>query len=197
MKGDCYHELVEVFYNNVKEVDGNVHSRVKGVDIIINSDIWWRIAELKDAGNLSHQFDCPQNMQIRKTEMFKNFMRYRGRLTPTDVCLLYAIVQKIPTNWVAVFKRHILEVGTNDWHRLPYGVLINKVLEQCGVNLAGKNKLICGKENVVGKSLTTLNEKMDEIFKHFVEFSSSSEEYEREDVDAIIEESTTGTSESE
>ncbi|WVZ17333.1 hypothetical protein V8G54_010315 [Vigna mungo] len=146
---------------------------------------------LNDAGNLSHQFDCPQNKQIRKTEMFKNFMRYRGRykkekwflfkwldkeekviefitehillpgrynlikLTPTNVCLLHAIVQKIPTNWVAIFKRNILEVGTNDGHRLPYGVFISKVLEQCGVNLTGENKLICGKENVVGKATLT------------------------------------------
>ncbi|WVZ24399.1 hypothetical protein V8G54_002943, partial [Vigna mungo] len=45
--------------------------------------------------------------------------------------------------------------------------------------------------NILKKSLTTLNEKMDEIFKHYVDCSTSSEESEREDVDDISEESST------
>ncbi|WVY94883.1 hypothetical protein V8G54_033972 [Vigna mungo] len=136
MKGDCYHELVEVFYNNVKEVDGNIHSCVKGVDIIINNDMGLKIADLKDAGKFSHKFDCPQNKKRRKIEMFKSFMR-------------------MPTNWVAIFKWHILDVGTNDWHRLPYGVFISKVLEECGVNLTKENKLTCSKANIIGKATLT------------------------------------------
>lgn len=60
-------------------MDGIVHSRMKGVDIIINNDTWLKIASLKDEGQLSHQPDCLQNKWIRKTEMFKDFMRYRGR----------------------------------------------------------------------------------------------------------------------
>ncbi|WVY94330.1 hypothetical protein V8G54_033418 [Vigna mungo] len=48
MKGDWYDELVEVFYYNVKEFDGNIHSRVKGVDIVIDDDIWWKFIGLKN-----------------------------------------------------------------------------------------------------------------------------------------------------
>ncbi|WVZ15495.1 hypothetical protein V8G54_013061, partial [Vigna mungo] len=183
-----------------KEVTDSVHSRVKGVDIVINNDTWLK---------------------------------------------------------VVVFKWHILDVEINNWHRLPYGVFIRKILEQSGVNLIGENKLTRSKENLIGKatltciglkrttlgwifsdqfdpikgketlfasdndqefppsysefekrvgdrfknaskrinflkkSLTTLNEKMVEIFKHYVESSTSSKESEREDVDDISEESST------
>ncbi|WVZ25219.1 hypothetical protein V8G54_003763 [Vigna mungo] len=44
--------------------------------------------------------------------------------------------------------------------------------------------------NDFNKSLTTLNEKMDILFKHFIEISSSSEGSERKNVDDISEETT-------
>lgn len=286
MKGDCYPDVVEVFYNNVKVVDGNIHSRVKGVDIVINND------------TQSHQLNCRQNQITRKTNMFKDYMRYHGRyrkektflfkwlykeekvvtfiighillpgrpnlikLTPRDVCLLNGIIQRIPTNWVAVLKWHILDVWNNNWHRLPYGVFISKVLEQNGVNLSREEKFTQSKANLIGKAtltciglkkttfgwcfideagptkeketlldydsnqefpppnsefekrvgdrlkrvtkrinsikktLFTLNEKMDEILKHYVDVSSSSEESVRVDADEISEESSIESSES-
>ncbi|WVY96687.1 hypothetical protein V8G54_028838, partial [Vigna mungo] len=136
LKGDCYPELVEVFYNNVTEVDGNIHSRVKGVDIVIKNDTWLEIAGLKDEGRLSHQPDCLQNQRTRKTEMFKDCMR-------------------IPTNWVVVFKWHIFYVGINNWHRLQYGLFISKVLEQSGVNLSREKKLTCTEANLIRKATLT------------------------------------------
>ncbi|WVY91880.1 hypothetical protein V8G54_037394 [Vigna mungo] len=51
--------------------------------------------------------------------------------------------------------------------------------------------------NTLSKLLKTLNEKMNDIFTHFIEISSSSEEHEKEDVDDISDESTFGTSELE
>ncbi|WVZ25293.1 hypothetical protein V8G54_003837 [Vigna mungo] len=51
--------------------------------------------------------------------------------------------------------------------------------------------------NILSKSLKTLNEKMDEIFKYLFEISSSLEEFEKEDVDNISDESNSRTSESE
>ncbi|WVZ01815.1 hypothetical protein V8G54_022621 [Vigna mungo] len=116
MKGDCYYNLVEVFFHNVREVDGNIHSRVKGVDIIINNDTWWRIAKLKDAGRYKKEKGFLLKWLDKEEKVIAFFIGYvllPGRynlikLTPTDVCLLNAIVQKIPTNWVAIFKRQIL-----------------------------------------------------------------------------------------
>ncbi|WVZ24514.1 hypothetical protein V8G54_003058 [Vigna mungo] len=120
--------------------------------------------------------------------MFKSFMRYRGRLTPMDVCLLYEIVFRIQTNWVVVFKEHILEVGMSEGHRLPYGVLIIKVLEHYGVDFTDEKKQICGRETLIGKATLTCIEKMDILFKHFIEVSSSSKGSERTDIDDISEE---------
>ncbi|KOM37696.1 hypothetical protein LR48_Vigan03g107800 [Vigna angularis] len=79
MKGDCYPELVGVFYNNIKVVDGNIHSRVKGVDIIINNDTCLQVTGLKDEGHMSHLPNCLQNRWNNKTKMFKDCMRYPGR----------------------------------------------------------------------------------------------------------------------
>ncbi|WVZ01854.1 hypothetical protein V8G54_022660 [Vigna mungo] len=197
MKEDYYPELVEVFYNNVKEMNRDISSRVKGVDIRINIDTWLKLAGLKSEGNLSHQFDCHQNQITRKREMFKNCMRYRGRYRKKDVYLLNAIMQRVQTNWVVVFKWHILDVGINDGHRLPYGVFISKVLEQSGVNLSGEKKLSWSRENLVGKATLTCIEKMDEIFKHYIDISSSLEESVRKDVDDKSEESSIRSSESE
>ncbi|KOM41267.1 hypothetical protein LR48_Vigan04g146500 [Vigna angularis] len=61
LKGDCYPELVGVFYNNIIVVDGNIHSRVKGVNIVLNNDTWLQVAGLKDEGRMSHLPDCLQN----------------------------------------------------------------------------------------------------------------------------------------
>ncbi|WVY92424.1 hypothetical protein V8G54_031512 [Vigna mungo] len=77
------------------------------------------------------------------------------KLTPMDVCLLYAIVFKIQTNWVVIFKEHILEVGTSEGHRLPYGVFISKVLEHYGVDFTNEKKQTCGRENLIGKATLT------------------------------------------
>lgn len=54
MKGDCYLNLVGVFYNNLKVVNDDIHSRVKGVNIVINNHTWLDIVGLKDEGRLSH-----------------------------------------------------------------------------------------------------------------------------------------------
>ncbi|KOM57591.1 hypothetical protein LR48_Vigan11g062400 [Vigna angularis] len=165
-KGDCYPELVGVLYNNIKVVDGNIHSRVKGVDIIINNDTWLQVTGLKDEGRMSHLPDSQQNRWTKKTKMFKDCMRYSGRykkekgfllrwldkeekiiayiidwvllprrfhydkLTIEDLYLLNAIMFRIPTNWVAVFKKHIIDVGNNNGCNLPYVVLTQKAFQE-------------------------------------------------------------------
>ncbi|KOM50010.1 hypothetical protein LR48_Vigan08g083700 [Vigna angularis] len=123
MKGDCYPYLVRVFYNNIKVVDGNIHSRVKRVDIVINNDTWLQVADLKGEGHMSHRPDCLQS--------------------------------RIPTNWIAVFKWHIIDVGENDWLELAYGVFISKILSLSGVNLTGETKVTYNKANQIGKAILT------------------------------------------
>ncbi|WVZ26504.1 hypothetical protein V8G54_005048 [Vigna mungo] len=179
MKGDCYPELVEVFYNNVKEVDENIHSRLKGVDIVINNNTWLEIAGLKYEGRLSHQPDCLQNQRTRKIEMFKDCMS-------------------------KVLEQSGLNLSGEKKLTWSKANLIGKATLTC----IGLKKIALGwyfrdekratkRINTLKKTLSTLNEKMDEIFKHYVDISTSLEESVREDVDDISKESSTESSELE
>ncbi|KOM56067.1 hypothetical protein LR48_Vigan10g195900 [Vigna angularis] len=47
MKGDWYPDLVRVFYNNLKNVNGDIQLRVKGVNIYIDNNVWLQVAGLK------------------------------------------------------------------------------------------------------------------------------------------------------
>lgn len=62
---------------------------------------------------------------------------------------------RIPTNWVVVFKEHIIDIGVNDWCNLQCSVFINKILTLSGVNLTGENKITCTKVNQIGKTTLT------------------------------------------
>ncbi|WVZ07820.1 hypothetical protein V8G54_021166 [Vigna mungo] len=164
MKGDCYPELVKVFYNNFKEVDDNVHSRVKGADIVINNGIWLKITGLKDEGRLSHQPDCLQNKRTRKTEIKANLI---GKATLTCIGL-----KRTAPGWFSVMRETLFDSDSNK--EFPPS---NSEFERCvGDRFENASKRI----NILKKSLTTLNEKMDEIFKHYVDCSTSSEESKRE-----------------
>jgi len=45
MQGTYYPDLVRAFYYNYKFRDGVVLTKVKGVDIILNDDIWENVAQ--------------------------------------------------------------------------------------------------------------------------------------------------------
>ncbi|WVZ23575.1 hypothetical protein V8G54_002119 [Vigna mungo] len=77
------------------------------------------------------------------------------KLSTEDLYVLSAIMFRIPTNWVAVFKKHIIDIGINDWSNLPYGVFISKVLSLSGVNLTGETKITCNRTNQIGKAILT------------------------------------------
>ncbi|WVY97417.1 hypothetical protein V8G54_029568 [Vigna mungo] len=231
MTGDYYPDLVQVFYNNVKAVDGNIHSRVKGVDVIIDNDAWLKVAGIRDEDEPGRQMfkDCmryPGRYKKEKGFLFKwlnkeekivaHIIRHiliprRGnliKLTPVDIYLLNAIMLRIPTNWVVVFKWHILDVVVNDWCTLPYCVFISKILALNGVSLNGENKVTCTKANQIGKATMTcinLNKTAlgwifsDELDptkgrengrnnQEYVASSTSIEESEREEVDETSEE---------
>ncbi|KOM51949.1 hypothetical protein LR48_Vigan09g060800 [Vigna angularis] len=74
MKGDCYRELVEVFYNYLKVINGDILSRVKGVDIIVNDDDWLFVAGLKAEGCMSHEQDSKYNKWTSKKRIYKDFL---------------------------------------------------------------------------------------------------------------------------
>ncbi|WVZ20518.1 hypothetical protein V8G54_007840 [Vigna mungo] len=79
IKGDCYPNLVGVFYNNLKVISGDIHSHVKGVDIVISNDTWLQVAGLKDEGRMSHLPDSLHNRWTKTKQMFKYCMRHLRR----------------------------------------------------------------------------------------------------------------------
>ncbi|KOM56111.1 hypothetical protein LR48_Vigan10g200300 [Vigna angularis] len=238
MKDECYPKLVSVFYKNIKVINGDIHSRVKGVDIIINNDTWLRVAGLKDEGCMSSLPNSLHNRWTKKRQMYKDCMRYprrykkekgflhRGlnkeekmiayilewvlvpgrfhydKLTSEDLYLLNAIQFRIPTNWVPVFKKHMIDIGINDCLNLPYGVRPWDVFsdEQTQtkdkdevsdsdsepISLSPKSEFeifvinifekTSKKTSKMKKSIMHMEKKMDEIIKNYVDSSTSTEE---------------------
>ncbi|KOM37521.1 hypothetical protein LR48_Vigan03g090300 [Vigna angularis] len=81
MKGDCYLDLVEVFYTNLRVVNGVIHSRVKGVNITIDDNVWSHIIGLKAEGLDSHIRDSESKRWLTKRAIYVNCLRYPRRYT--------------------------------------------------------------------------------------------------------------------
>ncbi|KOM41259.1 hypothetical protein LR48_Vigan04g145700 [Vigna angularis] len=127
MKDDYYPNLVDVFYNNLKVVNGDIHSRVKGVDIMINNDTWLQVARLKDEGCMSHLLDS-FNKWTKKRKMYKDCMRYPGRYKK-EKGFLHGGLDK---------EEKVIAYIT-DWLLLP----------------GRETKVICNKTNEIGKAILT------------------------------------------
>ncbi|KOM57484.1 hypothetical protein LR48_Vigan11g051700 [Vigna angularis] len=81
MKGDWYPDLVRVFYNNMRNIDGVLHSRVKGVNVHIDNDVWFPLAGLKAEGLFSHLRYSETNRWLKKKDVYSNWLRFPGRYT--------------------------------------------------------------------------------------------------------------------
>ncbi|KOM43011.1 hypothetical protein LR48_Vigan05g061500 [Vigna angularis] len=79
MKEHCYPDLVEVFYTNLTVVNGVIHSRVKGVNITIDDNVWLDIGGLKAEGLDSHVRDSESNRWLTKRAIYINCLRYPRR----------------------------------------------------------------------------------------------------------------------
>ncbi|KOM47465.1 hypothetical protein LR48_Vigan07g116900 [Vigna angularis] len=162
MKGHCYLDLGKVFYTNLRVVNGVIHSRVKGVNITIDDNVWSHIGGLKTEGLDSHVRDFESNRFLTKRAIYINCLRYPGRLnedkmSTEDVFLLNAIKTRIPTNWVAVLKHHMIAVGDDYARKFPYGVFISKVLEVQGVDVSEEERIVCKRSEEIGiQSLSSI-----------------------------------------
>ncbi|KOM47765.1 hypothetical protein LR48_Vigan07g146900 [Vigna angularis] len=84
MTGDCYVDLVQVFYHNLKVVDGVICSWVKGVDIKIDDKIWISFTGLKAEGFMSHERNFELNQWTNKKKIYKEYLRSPTRLKDVD-----------------------------------------------------------------------------------------------------------------
>ncbi|KOM49570.1 hypothetical protein LR48_Vigan08g039700 [Vigna angularis] len=179
MKGDWFPNLVKVFYHNLKIVNGDIWSRVKGVNIHIDNDVWFQVVGLKAEGQFSHLPNSETNCWLKKKDVYKNWLRsprrytrerlymYEGLkmeerktahllawvilprrmmqdvMTTEDICLLHAIKNDIPTNWVEVLKDHMADAALSNSHYLSYVVLISKLLILQEAGALKKKKSYC------------------------------------------------------
>ncbi|KOM41086.1 hypothetical protein LR48_Vigan04g128400 [Vigna angularis] len=157
MKGDCYSNLVNVFYNNLKVVNGDICSHVKRVDIMINNDTWLQVVGLKVEECLSHLPDSLHNRLTTKRKMFKDCMSKILSLSQIDF-----------TGEIKITCNRTNEIG------------------KATLTIIGLKKTILGwifsdidktfKRVVkLKKSLMRMNGKIDEIIKNYVESSTSLE----------------------
>ncbi|KOM41078.1 hypothetical protein LR48_Vigan04g127600 [Vigna angularis] len=79
-KFGCYRKLFKVFYHNLEVVDGVICSRVKGVDIKIDDEIWLSFTGLKAEGFMSHERNFELNQWTNKKKIYKEYLRSPTRL---------------------------------------------------------------------------------------------------------------------
>ncbi|KOM49399.1 hypothetical protein LR48_Vigan08g022600 [Vigna angularis] len=73
------------------------------------------------------------------------------RMSTENVFMLNAIKIRIPTNWVAVLKHHMIAVGDDYARKFSYGVFINKVLELQGVDVSEEERrIMCKRLEEIG-----------------------------------------------
>ncbi|KOM48092.1 hypothetical protein LR48_Vigan07g179600 [Vigna angularis] len=147
MKGDCYSDLVEVFYNDLRVINCDVHSRIKGVDIIINDDVWLLLAGLKVEGCMSHVRDSLHNKWTTKKQIYKDSLRdYQTQ-----------VISKA-------------ELSDSDENFISFTLEFE--FERYVVNIFERTS---EKSVKLEKSVFRMENKMDELIKNYVDSSSSTE----------------------
>ncbi|KOM43009.1 hypothetical protein LR48_Vigan05g061300 [Vigna angularis] len=107
MTGDCYPDLVQVFYHNLKVVDGVICSRVKGVNIKIDDEIWLSFTGPKAEGFMSHERNSELNQWTNKQKIYKEYLRsptrlkvYKPYLLDGKAALRHNGLKKTKDGWV-------------------------------------------------------------------------------------------------
>ncbi|KOM43661.1 hypothetical protein LR48_Vigan05g126600 [Vigna angularis] len=73
LRGRYYPDLVRTFYYNLKIRDGVFQTRVKGVDIVLDNDIWTNVAKVPV---LEHSQTIPDDFaQFNKIAVYQSFLR--------------------------------------------------------------------------------------------------------------------------
>ncbi|KOM54835.1 hypothetical protein LR48_Vigan10g072700 [Vigna angularis] len=167
MKRDWYPDLVRVFYKNMRNIDGVLHSREKGVNVHIDNDAWFELAGLKAEGLFSHLWYSETNRWLKKKDVYSNWLRFPGRYTIERLYVHEGLNKEekitahilawndVPTNWVEVIKDHMIDAGTKHARHLPYVVFISKIVTLQGVDVSGEKKCSCNCSNVINRNTLT------------------------------------------
>ncbi|KOM45499.1 hypothetical protein LR48_Vigan06g080500 [Vigna angularis] len=86
LQGRYYPDLVRVFYYNLKVHNGIVYTHVKGVDIVLDHDIWTNVAQLQI---LENTMNVPNDFgDFNKILAYRSFMRNPQQPLPNRRYLL-------------------------------------------------------------------------------------------------------------
>ncbi|KOM55397.1 hypothetical protein LR48_Vigan10g128900 [Vigna angularis] len=86
LQGRYYPDMVRVFYYNLKSHNGIVYTRVKGVDIILDNEIWTNVAHLL---LLENTMNVPNDFgDFNKILAYRSFMRNPQQPLPNRRYLL-------------------------------------------------------------------------------------------------------------
>ncbi|KOM41218.1 hypothetical protein LR48_Vigan04g141600 [Vigna angularis] len=133
-KGCIYPDLIRVFYFNLCYRDGIFTTKVKGVPIILDDDIWTTVAYLTiwDDVVKVHLRDPDFNRLLA----FQSFLRHPQQQTHCrHLLLLYGILNHIHIDWPALISNPMLKAKKYNAYHHSYALLISRILEYKGVNV--------------------------------------------------------------
>ncbi|CAJ1969015.1 unnamed protein product [Sphenostylis stenocarpa] len=171
MQGTYYPDLVRVFYSRFKFRDQIATSRVKGVTIILDDDIWENVAHFpirEDAINVYGELDdfdrfLAYRSFLRNPSMEIGRILHAGPLkkeehmilhllvwilcpratnhaqcSSIDLRIIHAIMNNEPLDWGVLVTMTMLKAKCHPTFKIPYALLVSRILEYKGVNVEGE-----------------------------------------------------------
>ncbi|WVZ21078.1 hypothetical protein V8G54_008400 [Vigna mungo] len=144
LRGRYYPDLVRVFYFNLKVRDGVFQTRVKGVDIVLDNDIWTNIAKVPVLEN--SQIVPNDFTQFNKIAVYQSFLhnprQHNARLSlagglKMEECLLHYLIS-IPLNWPHLIQTVMFKAKRLDAAPL-YPLLVSQICEYKGVDVTNEH----------------------------------------------------------
>ncbi|KOM31161.1 hypothetical protein LR48_Vigan01g071600 [Vigna angularis] len=142
MQGKYYLDLVRVFYFNLKVRDGVYSTRVKGVDIVLDDDMWTTVAHI--------QLREDMVMLSQDLEGFNKIMDFRSFLkdpkayinnkqllcSEADVMIIYGIINDILIHSPNLIFNTMMKAKMFPYYPLSYALLVSRICEYKGVDVS-------------------------------------------------------------
>ncbi|KOM54750.1 hypothetical protein LR48_Vigan10g064200 [Vigna angularis] len=151
LRGRYYLDLVRIFYFNLKVRDGVFQTRVKGVDIVLDNDIWTNVAKVPVLEN--SQIVPNDFAQFNKIAVYQSFLRnprqhnarlfLAGGLKMEERFLHYLIVWLLcprGSNHAQCSETDLIIMPKRlDAAPLPYPLLVSQICEYKGVDVTNEH----------------------------------------------------------
>ncbi|WVY98395.1 hypothetical protein V8G54_030546 [Vigna mungo] len=143
LRGRYCPDLVCVFYFNLKVHDDIFHTRVKGIDIVLDNDIWITVAKVPDSQMVPNNF-----AQFNKIMVYESFLHNPRQHHNTRLSLVRGLKMEeqllhdllsIPLNWPYLLQSIMYKAKRLDAAPLPYPLLVSRIYEYKGVNVSNEH----------------------------------------------------------